>query len=250
MQVKIINKPENVVDTLYKAVRTCYSSVGPIDIDIDIPTQNKIDLITKVLQSSHTSVVEHINFTFGIQDISRACLTQLTRHRIASYSVKSQRYVEIKEGKHYIQTLINFDREKEHQLEIINLTKKYFVLDWVKEEDLLFVCCRILENIVSYLEMIEHGYRPEDARMFLPNAFKTDLTMTINLRSLMNLCNERLCTRAQKEIRQLTSYMVKEICKDNPWLSQFLVPKCEKLKYCPERNSCGRKKSINEVLNV
>lgn len=246
MEVKIINKTNNIVDTLYASARTCYSELGPIDIDCNIPEDKKINLINKVLQSGHTSVSEHANFTFAIQGISRACLAQLTRHRMASFSVKSQRYVEIKEDKTFLEDLlVTGDKSK-----VAETAKKYFVLDWVRESDLYYIGRSMLESILIYLDMIDLEYKPEDARMFLPNAFKTDLTITINLRSLMNLCNERLCTRAQKEIRTLVNKMVEAVCEEDGWLKQYLVPKCEKLHYCPEHKCCGRKKSISEVIGV
>lgn len=252
MEVKIINKTNNIVDILYTSARTCYSELGPIDIDCNVPEDKKINLINKVLQSGHTSVSEHANFTFAIQGISRACLAQLTRHRMASFSVKSQRYVEIKECRIYLEDLLaTCDMNK-----IIETANKYFVLDWAKEKHpqnvymQYYISRRMLESILLYLEMLDLGYEPEDARMFLPNAFKTDLTITINLRSLMNLCNERLCTRTQKEIRTLVNKMVEAVCKEDSWLKQYLVPKCEKLHYCPEHKCCGRKKSISEVIGV
>ena len=101
----------------------------------------------------------------------------------------------------------------------------------------------------SYTELINRGVKPEDARAVLPNACCTNMVITLNLRSLIHLCNERLCTRAQLEIRQLVQLMVKEVLKENEWLKPYLQPKCESLGYCPEYKGCGRKPSYSQLVD-
>ena len=100
----------------------------------------------------------------------------------------------------------------------------------------------------QYTSRIECGEKPEDARNSLPNATKTNIVVSMNLRELIHLCNERLCTRAQLEIRQLVKEMVKEVVKNEEWLKPYLQPKCEVHGWCTEAHgSCGRKPHINDI---
>ena len=92
-----------------------------------------------------------------------------------------------------------------------------------------------------YLELTEAGIPAEDARAVLPNAAATSMVASLNLREMIHLANLRLCTRAQKEIRMLVKAMCQELIKEEPWLSDYLVPKCESLGFCDEDKSCGRK---------
>ena len=94
-----------------------------------------------------------------------------------------------------------------------------------------------------YLELTQSGIPAEDARAVLPNAASTSMVASLNLRELIHLANLRLCTRAQKEIRILVKRMCDELIKEEPWLKEYLVPKCERLGYCDEDKSCGRKET-------
>jgi len=170
----------------------------------------------------HHSVLEHINITFAIDDISRACSHQLVRHRIASYSQQSQRYVNFKKGfKYIVPTTIGIQEE---------LSKEYV---------------DVMEKISDFYEyMVERcGVPAEDARYIIPNACGTNITMTVNARELIEMCKLRLCAMAQWEIRNLFE-LIKTCVNNNRqlrFLSEYLTPKCEWLKYCPEgKKSCGR----------
>jgi thymidylate synthase (FAD) len=154
-------------------------------------TLEKIEsFIKKLTDLGHQSPLEHCTFTFGVEGVSRALLAQLTRHRIASYSVKSQRYV------------------KEGQFE-------YITPKSIKEDDMLFLeYIRLMKDIQKfYNSAIKRGVQPEDARYVLPNACSTQLIMTFNIRSLLNFFELRCCNRAQAEIRQLADIML-DICKE------------------------------------
>ena len=98
-----------------------------------------------------------------------------------------------------------------------------------------------------YLEFTEAGIPAEDARFILPNAAASSIVASMNLRELIHLANIRLCTRAQSDIRVMTKMMVDELIKEEPWLKNYLVPKCEKLGYCDEAKCCGRKKTKEEL---
>lgn len=213
MRVELINKSENILETMYIAAKTCYSAESPMDIKVN---DEPFKLIKKVLDSGHSSIAEHILFTFAIEGISRACSHQLVRHRLCVFSQQSQRYVNMKNA----EFVVPFGLKKEENDKIgalINLTMK------------------------TYNELIASGVKQEDARAILPNCCTTNLVMSCNLRELMHICNLRLCSRSQKEIRELVTLMVKEVLRVVPQMEEYLVPNCERLGFCPEHNGCGRK---------
>lgn len=238
MRVKLIAKTPNMLDVVYTGARTCYNAGSPIDMWFDvcnIATDKKKKLIDKVFKSGHLSTSEHTYFTFAIEGISRACSHQLVRHRHCSFSQQSQRYVEIKED---LESLLNLRDEAINNgcttsKNLINLLDKYFV--GITEEN----AGAYLDCLIHYVAQTTQGKKPEDARNILPNATKTNIVVSMNLRELIHLCNERLCTRAQLEIRQLVKEMVKEVVKNEEWLKPYLVPKCILLKGCSEHKSCG-----------
>ena len=223
-KVRLISKPENMLKTIYTACRTCYSADSPLNIyDCESAQDNEkmLKLINRVISSGHYSTIEHIQVSFAISHISRACSHQLVRHRHMSFSQKSQRYVKEKEQFEYIipETIENNPE----------LNSKF--------EDFMGKISDF------YLELTQNGIPAEDARAVLPNAASTSMVASLNLREMIHLANLRLCTRAQKEIRILVKKMCDELIKEEPWLKEYLVPKCERLGYCDEDKSCGRKET-------
>ena len=226
-----------VVDKLYSACRTCYAEGTPQEqyaktqeeLTGATGWEKKWKLIRHVLDSGHHSVLEHAQFTFFISGVSRALSHQLVRHRIGvSYSQQSQRYCAFGDGFNYVvPPSISKDPEflaKFRELMTqINDTYQYF-----------------LDNVIP----------AEDARMVLPNACTTNLTVSINLRALMHFCEERMCTCAQGEIRQMARSMAKLITDKIPELKEYLREKCYRLGYCNEnsKRSCGRKPLKSEVF--
>ncbi|MCD7878390.1 MAG: FAD-dependent thymidylate synthase [Candidatus Gastranaerophilales bacterium] len=220
-QVRLISKPDNMLKTIYTACRTCYSADSPLNIYDCDSAQNEekmLKLINKVVSSGHYSTIEHIQVSFAISNISRACSHQLVRHRHMSFSQKSQRYVK---EKGQFDFLIPESIENNP-----DLNRKFNVL--------------MSEISKFYIELTETGIPAEDARAVLPNAASTSMVASLNLRELIHLANLRLCTRAQKEIRILVKRMCDELIKEEPWLKDYLVPKCERFGYCDEDKSCGR----------
>lgn len=232
MKVKLLPIDKNeVIDKIYIACRTCYSKGSPILgwEDSDYYTEEeKLKLIKYVLGSGHYSTVEHVQLTFLIEGVSRSLTHQLVRHRHASYSQQSQRYVEFREGK--------FDYVTPKTIE--------------KNEKAKALFDSTMGHISSmYDNLAKLGIPAEDARAVLPNACCSNITVSMNLRELIHICNERLCTCAQDEIRTLVREMVKEVVEQLSFLKDYLVPKCEMLGYCNEpRRSCGRKKLKSEVI--
>ncbi len=220
-QVKLISKPENMLKTIYTACRTCYSADSPLNIyECDSAQDNEkmLKLISKVVSSGHYSTIEHIQVSFAISNISRACSHQLVRHRHMSFSQKSQRYVKEKGQFDYL-TPDTIDANPELKAKFDEFMSK------VSE---------------FYLELTQNGIPAEDARSVLPNAASTSMVASLNLRELIHLANLRLCTRAQKEIRILVKRMCDALISEEPWLKDYLVPKCERFGFCDEDKSCGR----------
>ena len=225
--VKLISKPQDMLRTVYTACRTCYSALSPIEIyDSAEDDEKMLKLIRNVISSGHHSTIEHIQVSFAISNVSRACTHQLVRHRLMSFSQKSQRYVQEKGQFDYI---IPPTIEKDPKL------KDSFE--------------KFMEEIsVKYQEFIDAGIPAEDARFVLPNAASSSLVASLNLRELIHLAQLRLCTRAQYEIRTMVKLMCDCLTEQEPWLKEYLVPKCEFLGFCDEHKSCGRKITKKELF--
>ena len=214
---QIPGKTGNPMAVEEQAASVCYDSH---------PTENY--RIAKTCKASgHTSVLEHISFTFHVSGVSRALLAQLTRHRHASFSVRSQRYCN-EEDFQYVQPK----------------TTQY--------GDGYSLFRETMSEIGStYSALTFDAMVPaEDARYVLPNACCTELYMTMNDRALIESSRQRLCSRAQWEIRQLFEAMrdaVRPVC---PEVSDWMRPKCEDdpaHPFCPEAKSCGRNPKLKEV---
>ena len=218
--VNLISKPENMLRTIYTACRTCYSADLPINIYDNATDEEKmLKLVERVISSGHYSTIEHIQVSFAISNVSRACTHQLVRHRHMSFSQKSQRYVKEKGL---------FD---------------YIVPPTIaRNADLAEKYNKFMKNVSEfYLELTDMGIPAEDARFILPNAAASSMVASLNLREMIHLANIRLCTRAQYEIRTMVKMMCDELIKEEPWLEKYLTPKCEKFGYCDEDKCCGRK---------
>ena len=186
MKVTLVQATPNAVETIAKIASICYDS----------DPKNPMALVKHLYAGGHHSVFEHIYFTFKIEGISRACSHQLVRHRHCSFTQRSQRYCS-EDGFEYVtpKTVDEF----------------LFATDMESME-------------MWYRDHQAAGVPNEDARYILPNACATSLYLSCSLRELIHMANERLCTRAQWEIREL----VREMCKlVDPQLQFMLVPKCK-----------------------
>lgn len=220
MTVELVAMTADPLMTCETAACTCYNS----EPDADHPFR----ILNSCIKSGHQSVAEHANFTFEIKGISRACLAQLTRHRLASFSVRSQRYCDEDDFGYVTPPKIASD-PKAHEI--------YRTL------------MNTINSVYSFLTS-QCAIPNEDARFVLPNACETTLTMTVNLRELIHICHERLCSRAQWEIRDVVRQMADCVIAVVPEAKRWLVPKCEKdpdHPFCPERQCCGRHKKLSEV---
>lgn len=219
MRVDLISWTPDPDRTVAAAARLCYSPTHAADIKKEL-TQSKIEsLLNNIASMGHFSTFEHASFTFAIDGVSRSLTHQLVRHRIASYSQQSQRYVS-EEAFEYIMppSIANNPQAVAEYKELMERIK------------------------VTYGELLQVVPK-EDARYVLPNACETKIVCTFNARSLLNFFSHRCCIRAQWEIRELANRMLEEVRKVAPCLFAKAGPPCEVQGICPEgAMSCGRLK--------
>lgn len=247
MKVKLLAytpEPEKVVSM---AAKLCYSKVGVEGIEENL-TEEKIENFLKMLTDiGHESPLEHVSFTFGIEGISRACSHQIVRHRIASYSQQSQRYVKLDQFEYIIPPEIEKSEEaKEIFIKAMERDQK----DYDRIVDILSEKHRkeFIENGKTEKEAKRLAEKKaiEDARYVFPNSCETKIVMTMNVRSLYNFFEHRCCERAQWEIREMSIQMLKEVKKVAPIIFRNCGPNCIKGP-CPEgKMTCGKIVEIRE----
>lgn len=222
MDVRLLTHTEDILNTVYTAARTCYSKNHPSNIwDAPVSRESVENLLTKVLNSGHFSVLEHVSFTFAVSGISRSATHQLVRHRIASYSQQSQRFVRFRDLFPYISPP-SISRIPAAQKALKKSMHELHTL---------------------YNTLLELGIPAEDARYVLPNAAATNIVVTFNARSLQNFLSLRCCHRAQWEIRTLAEKMVSILQQEIPLLFDKSGAPCEITGTCPEGEmSCGKPK--------
>jgi thymidylate synthase (FAD) len=217
MKVKLIRYTPDPERLVAIAARLCYSPVGVEDLDEKLDIESARKLVRFVIKSGHHSTTEHIYFSFGIEGISRALSHQLVRHRIASFNQQSQRYVKFIDNYEYIMpdSIKNNKKLSDRFSELVADTHKF------------------------YEDMVNEGIEAEDARYILPNASETKMIVTMNARELMHFFTVRCCNRAQTEIRELATIMLKEVKKVAPSVFENSGPDCLRMS-CPEgKYSCG-----------
>lgn len=216
MQVALINYTPEPEATIAAAARLSVSKVSALELLEKMGPEQVAGLLKRLLSSGHLSPFEHASFTFAIDGISRVTSHQLVRHRLASYTQQSQRYVSLDKLEYVTPPSI---------AERPELTARY--------EEQIAAAHRL------YWQMLEEGIPTEDARYILPNAAETRLVMTMNARELMHVCSLRLCLRAQWEIVRLFEQVKIEVERVAPLIGAQLKPKCFHLGYCDESESCG-----------
>ncbi len=235
LKVELLGKTESAKEIIYSACRQCYSAdfsgnifANSLNATANPDTSEKITaFIEKVVASGHESPLEHVKFTFAIEGVSRALTHQLVRHRIASYSQQSQRYVKASEFKYIVPPVF----EKNDDL----------------KQRFLGLMTDIQEGYNGLLSLLEKNgtvgeKANQDARFVLPQAAETKIVVTMNARELKHFFAHRCCHRAQWEIRRLAEEMLKICRKVLPEVFNSVGAKCEALKYCPEgeKFTCGK----------
>lgn len=219
LDVKLVSYTPNPADVIYIAAKQCYSQNNTFDLYTNEDPVKRDEFIKKIINSGHTSVIEHVSFTFSVTGLSRAASHQLVRHRIASYSQSSQRYINEKNFGYVIPPKIQSNKKAYDKYnELMNNIRN---------------CYNELLNIVG-------EESKEDIRYILPQATETKIYITMNCRSLLNFFSLRCCNRAQWEIRFLANLMLYECRGILPQVFENAGAACEKDKVCHELKSCGK----------
>ncbi len=247
MNVKLLRYTSDGESLISSAAKLCYSSVGVEEIEENSKPEEVSKFLNMLMDLGHESPIEHISFTFGVEGVSRTLTHQLVRHRIASYSQQSQRYVKLDQFEYIIPPAIEKDLE----------AKKIFVQAMENDQKAYEELSNILFN-KYYDEYIEAGMGErdargksekqaiEDARYVFPNACETKIVFTMNARTLLHFFKLRTCNRAQWEIRQMAKEMLREVKKVYPVLFKNAGPGCVGGP-CPEgRMTCGKIVEVRE----
>jgi thymidylate synthase (FAD) len=229
LKVMLANYSPDPEKTISAAARLCYSPADGEEILSRVGDNDQRDFLERLTAVGHLSPVEHATFTFVVEGISRACSHQLVRHRLASYSQQSQRYVSEEEFDYLIPPSIKEDAKLrvlfEHTMEKIQKSYTYLTD-----------------------KLVQRGYSTEsareDARFVLPNATETKIMVTMNARELLHFFRQRLCNRAQWEIRAMALAMLKLVRPVAPTIFRNAGPPCVKGK-CPEgTRTCGKAEEV------
>ena len=245
MKVTLLTHTENPDKAVAGAAKLCYSPASIDDLFQGLTEEKSAGFVNMLAEIGHESPIEHVSFTFGIEGVSRALLAQITRHRMASFSVQSQRYVMETQFEYVIPPEIENDSEAK-QLYIEAMED-----DQRKYEQLTEILAEKHTKALIEAGKPEGTARKEankkaieDARFVLPNACTTKMILTMNARSLLNFFAHRCCNRAQWEIREAADRMLSLVFAVSPNLFKKAGPPCL-FKGCPEgKMSCGQ---CNEV---
>lgn len=247
MKVELLNYTKNGEMTIAQAGKLCYSPVGVDEISKDLDEKSVAKYVKMLSDLGHHSPLEHVSFTFAIEGVSRTLTHQLVRHRIASYSQQSQRYVKLDDFQYIIPPSIEENEEaKEIFIKAMEADQKAYldIVDAIYEK--------------NYKNNIEKGFSEkkaksqaekmsiEDARYVFPNACETKIVVTMNARNLNHFFRVRTCNRAQWEIRQLAEEMLKLVKEIYPALFGKAGPGCI-VGPCPEgAMTCGEIEEVRE----
>lgn len=259
--------PEKVVAA---SARLCYSERGASNLMEDMGSEETERMVKMLTRIGHESPLEHVSFTFAIEGVSRVLTHQLCRHRIASYSMKSQRYVKEDEFEYVVPKAIELNQTANYLYERMvktinraynNITvlllaekiRKHKGYNTNDPENCGPINDRLIEEFKAENKKVFGEYEKqaiEDARYLLPNACETKIVVTMNARSLLNFFSDRCCNRAQAEIRELATEMLRQVKSIAPNLFSNAGPDCV-TGTCGEGNmSCGKMLSVQEKFKA
>lgn len=233
--------------TVASAAKLCYSSSTISGLRENLSDENAAKFVEMLAEIGHESPIEHASFTFGIEGVSRALLAQITRHRMASFSVKSQRYVRegafeyvtppeiesVPEAKAIYDEIMAEDQKRYDRL--TEILKEKHIETFLSEGKDEKTANRLAEKKAI-----------EDARFVLPNACETQMIMTMNARSLMNFFKHRCCNRAQWEIKDVADQMLALVLQVAPELFKNAGPACVRGACSEGKMTCGKAAEIRE----
>lgn len=230
-RVELLAHTPEPLSVIYAAFRQCYhagevADMWPRLLSGEISREKQGAFVASVMESGHMSPLEHVSFTFAISGVSRSLTHQLVRHRIASYSQQSQRYVDASSVPYVLPPAVAANPKARARFE-----------QFMEEAGVAY------REIKALLEESGRGASArEDARFVLPNAAASNIVMSMNCRALVNFFEERCCSRAQWEIRGVAWQML-ALCRNVlPEVFSRAGARCERLGYCPEgeKFTCGR----------
>ncbi|MBI4682895.1 MAG: FAD-dependent thymidylate synthase [Nitrospirae bacterium] len=236
LKVILLRHTPNPEEIIAMAAKLCYSPADITSLKGKIESKDQKSFVEKLVKMGHMTPIEHPSFTFAIEGISRACSHQLVRHRVASYSQQSQRYVSEQAAFDYIiPPSIKEDKD----------LKRAFIA-FMKEAHNAY------NNMLDKLN--EKGIKGEsanqDARFILPNAAETKIMVTMNARELLHFFRQRCCNRAQWEIRKMSEEMLKLVKKIAPTIFDKAGPGCLYAP-CPEGDyTCGKIKEVRNKYGI
>ena len=231
LKVVLLSSTPNAEKLVALAAKLCYSPANIEDLLKKITEKDQKDFVEKLIEMTHMSPVEHVVFTFGIEGISRACTHQLVRHRLASYSQQSQRYVKEENLDYILPPLIKDCKFAVH----------YNGDQWFED--------KMKEIQKWYKELIDKGILPEDARFLLPNAAETKIIITMNARELLHFFKERCCLRAQWEIRAMAEEMLRLAMEKCPIIFSKAGPACVNGLCNQGKMTCGKIIEVREKFD-
>lgn len=253
--VKLIEHTPSPEKIVAAAAKLCYSQVGVDEILENLDEEKTGKLLDMLMNYGHHSPIEHVSFTFAIEGISRSLTHQLVRHRVASYSQQSQRYVKLEQFEYIIPPNIeNNERAKNIFIESMNRIQIEYnqLVEILSSSELDNLIKEYLSNkkLINSEEIEKKQYiilkgkaekkAIEDARYVFPNACETKMIVTMNARELIHFFNQRCCNRAQWEIRQMAKTMLMQARIVAPVLFKYAGPSCINAA-CPEGGmSCGK----------
>lgn len=230
-RVELLAHTPDPLSLIYAAFRQCYhagdvADMWPRLLAGDISREKQAAFVENVMASGHASPIEHVSFTFAISGVSRSLTHQLVRHRIASYSQQSQRYVDASDMDYIMPPAIAANPEAKARF-----------MSFMEEVGSAY------RDLKALLEKDGRGSAAcEDARFVLPQAASSSIVVTMNCRTLLNFFEHRCCTRAQWEIRGVARSMLSMCREVLPEVFRHAGARCERLGYCPEgeKFTCGR----------
>lgn len=223
MKVKLLSHTPNPEETCAAAAQTSFKVKKPTELFEKITKEKAAEVLRRVMGYGHMSIIEHASFTFALEDVSRVLETQLVRHRLASYTIKSGRYTK----SHCDIVIPPKIVENKKALEKVNKFVEY--------------------NTKLFQELIDMGMPFEDVRMLSPQGIKTNITMTMNARELLHFFKLRCCARAQWELREVANEMLRQVRSVAPTIFENAGPSCVQLGYCPEGDLKPAECNIAEI---
>lgn len=250
MKVTLITYSPDPEKIIAAAAKLCYSDASAVNLMEGLDEDKTKNFVGMLADIGHESPFEHASFTFGIEGVSRTLLAQITRHRIASFSVQSQRYVKQENFQYITPPAI---AENPEACEIYKKSMDNAVRDYNAVSDILEK--KYFDEFINQ-GMSEKTARRnaekkaiEDARFILPNACETKMMVTMNSRSLMNFFKLRCCNRAQWEIRELACEMLRLCSEVAPSVFRNAGPSCCNGKCSEGKMSCGKAEEVRRYID-